>query len=79
MQPEFTDNDEGKAVVDTAGERIGIISKVREGTAFVTPRAGVGERIKTKLGWGTVEDDSYPLMDEAVEAVTDDEIRVQRE
>jgi hypothetical protein len=79
MSSTFTDSDEGKIVVDTHDQRIGIISEVRDGTAFITPNAGIGERIKSKLGWGSITEESYPLMNEAVETITDEEIRIRRD
>lgn len=74
---QFTNDDIGKRVVDQQGTEIGLVSGVRHGTAYVDPSPDITTKLKTKLGWEDVEDDEYPLQDAAIEAVTDDEIRIE--
>lgn len=74
----FSESDEGKKVVDSAGETVGRVVDVRHGSAYVDPDPGTFDTIKSKLGWGDVDDDSYPLQKADVDSVTDDEIRLRR-
>ncbi len=74
---QITDDDVGKTVVAEDGTEIGIVSGYRYGTAYVDPDPGLTTKLKTKLGWeDTDDDDGYPLQQEAVDTVTDDEIRL---
>ncbi|TYL36851.1 hypothetical protein CV102_20285 [Natronococcus pandeyae] len=74
----FTDDEEGKRVVNANGDTVGIVNEVRGGTAHVNPDPGVTDTIKSQLGWGDADEETYPLSDENVAAVTDDEIRLDR-
>lgn len=74
----FTDSDEGKRVVDADGDEVGMISGVRGSTAYVDPDPGLGENIKSTLGWTDVGEEDYPLDESRVETVTDDEVRLKR-
>ena len=76
MQHNLTEEDEGKKVVGATGEEIGIVSGVRGGTAYVDPDPGLTDNLKSRLGWGDVDQDDYPLDDAHIESVTDDEIRL---
>ncbi|WP_266077530.1 PRC-barrel domain containing protein [Haladaptatus caseinilyticus] len=73
---QITDDDEGKKVVDQNGDEVGIVSDVQHGTAHVNPNPGLTDKLKSKLGWGDADEDTYPLQDEMVQSVTDDEIRL---
>lgn len=76
MVHNFTEEDEGKKVIGATGDEIGIVSGVRGGTAYVDPDPGLTDSLKSRLGWGDVDQDDYPLDEEFVENVTDDEIRL---
>jgi hypothetical protein len=74
---QFTDEDVGKSVVNGDGDEVGIISAVEHGTAYVDPDPGITTKITTALGWEDIDDeDGYPLQEEAVATVTDDEVRL---
>ncbi|WP_458188357.1 PRC-barrel domain containing protein [Haladaptatus sp. NG-WS-4] len=73
---EITDDDEGKKVVDQNGDEVGIVSDVEHGTAYVEPDPGLTDKVKSKLGWGDRDEDTYPLQEEAISSVTDDQIRL---
>ncbi|MGM0592077.1 MAG: PRC-barrel domain containing protein [Halobacteriota archaeon] len=75
---QLTEADEGKDVVDAAGETVGIITNVRHGTAYVDTDPSITESLKAKLGWGDVDDDgdTYPLEDATIASITDEEIRL---
>jgi sporulation protein YlmC with PRC-barrel domain len=78
MCASFTDDDEGKRVVNANGEEIGMVKNVSGGTAHIDPDPGMTDTIKSKLGWGDTDEETYPLDDDNVESITDDEIRLQR-
>lgn len=73
----FTDDDVGKTVVNANGDEVGIVSSVEHGSARVEPDPGITDTIKTKLGWEGTSGDTYPLQEEAVDRVTDDEIHLK--
>lgn len=74
---QMTDDDIGKTVVTEDGTEVGIVSGYRYGTAYVDPDPDLTTKLKTKLGWEATDDDGYPLQQEAVDTVTDDEIRLR--
>ncbi|WP_435361015.1 PRC-barrel domain containing protein [Haloarchaeobius sp. DFWS5] len=76
QQISFSEKDEGKRVVNAEGETVGRIVDVRHGTAYVDPDPSVFDTIKSKLGWGDVDEDTYPLQKADVATVTDDEVRL---
>lgn len=73
----LTESDEGKPVVNTSGDKIGRVVEVQAGTAHVDPDPGLTETIMSKLGWGDTDEETYRLETSTIEAVTDDEIRVE--
>lgn len=77
--PEITDDERAKRVIDGSGNEIGIVDEVDDGTAYVDPDPDVDSKLKSKLGWGADERSSYPLRDDAIDAVTDDEIRLRED
>lgn len=70
----FSERNEGTRVVDATGTTVGIVADVRHGTAYVDPDPSLTDTLMAKLGWGTGDEDTYPLNAANVEAVTDDEI-----
>lgn len=72
-----TDDDEGKLVVDSHGQEIGMITEVRSGTAYVNADPGLADTIRSKLGWGDADEDDYPLEGTRIHTVTDDEVRLR--
>lgn len=76
MAHAFTDDDEGKTVINDDGENVGIVSDVEHGTAYVDPDPGLTDKVMAKLGWDERDEETYPLQEESVESVTDDEIRL---
>lgn len=77
MAPQFTDDDIGKDIVNANGDKVGIVGDVEHGTAYVEPDPGITDSIKAALGWGTTDEDAYPLQEEAIDRVTDDEVRLE--
>lgn len=72
----LTEDDEGKPVVDAGGEAVGMVEAVSGNTAYVDPEPGLVDRIKTTLGWGDADEENYPIGEENVDRVTDDEVRL---
>lgn len=70
---------EGKRVVNEDGEKIGVVTAVRNDTAYVDPDPGMAESLTSKLGWGDVDEDDYPLPEAAIERITDEEVHVRRD
>ena len=75
--PELTDDDVAKTVVSGSGEEIGIVDEVEDGTAYVDPDREMASQLKSKLGWSADTKETYPLRNDAIAEVTDDEIRLQ--
>ncbi|QWC20209.1 PRC-barrel domain containing protein [Halorubrum sp. 2020YC2] len=75
----ITDDDEGKAVVDSNGEQIGMIAEVRSGTAYVDADPSLADTVLSKLGWSDADGDDYPLQENRIHTVTDDEVRLNEE
>lgn len=76
MSPMVTDDEEGKKVVQGT-ETIGRVVEVKHGTAYIDLDPGVTDTIKSKLGWGDRDEDTYPLQEESISEITDDEIRLE--
>jgi len=73
---QFSKDDEGKDVV-VGDEKVGMIQEVEGSMAHVNPDAGVSDRIRASLDWGDGHQDTYPLKDEMVDTITDDEVRLR--
>jgi len=73
----ISDDDEGKRVVNPEGNEIGMITEVRNGTAYVDPDPGIADSIRSKLGWGDADADDYQLESHRIDSITDDEIRLK--
>lgn len=76
MAISLTDADEGKRVIDAAGNDIGIVSTVEGNTGLVDPDPSLTDDIKAALGLGDADKDHFPLQTENIAEVTDDEIRL---
>lgn len=74
---QLTEEDEGKRVMSTSGDEVGMITEVRGGTAYVDPDPDMFDSIKSKLDWGDSGEDTYPLSADKVAEVTDDEVRLR--
>lgn len=81
MRDHITEDDEGKTVVNADGDEVGMVTEVRGETAYVDPDPGLTDAIKSNLGWEDVDTDDYPLKDDRIAGVDedDDEIRLSRD
>jgi hypothetical protein len=75
---QFSGDDVGKSVVNDEGAEVGTISTVNDGTAYVELTPGTVTKDTAALGWDDIDDEyGYPLQKQAVESVTDDQIRLR--
>lgn len=72
----LAESDEGKDVVTSNGEKIGIVKAVSHERAHVDPDPGLTDELKTSLGWADRDDDTYPVAETEIETVTEDELRL---
>lgn len=75
---QLTESDEGKSVVNTNGDQVGRVMKVEHGRAHVEPDPGLADTIRSKLGWGDGDEETYELDDSTIETVSDSEIHLNR-
>jgi hypothetical protein len=75
----LTDGDEGKILVDATGEDIGIVTSVSGETALVDPEPGFVEGLLAAFGRTEGESDDVEVPHDAVETVTDREVRLREE
>lgn len=68
--------DEGKRVVDSNGVEVGVVVEVDAGRAYVEPDPNALEEIGSKFGLSGADEETFPIEDSDVQAVTDDEIRL---
>ena len=67
----------GKRVVNEVGEEVGLVTAVRDGTAYVDSDPGLTEKLTSKLGWAEPGEDDRPLTAGSIERVTDEEVHVR--
>jgi hypothetical protein len=72
---QVTEADVGKPVVYD-GDTVGRIVEYTDATAYVDPDPDLADTVRSKLGWGHADEESFPLQRELVEEITDDEIRL---
>lgn len=77
MVAEITEDEEGKSVLSSDGEEVGVVIDVQYGTARVEPDPGLTDELKARVGFGDTDEESYPLQEERIETITDDEIRLR--
>jgi hypothetical protein len=70
-----TADDVGKRIV-YEDDTVGRLVEYTDGTAYVDPDPDLTDTVRSKLGWGHADEESFPLQRELVDEVTDDEIRL---
>lgn len=78
MCAHYTDDEEGKRVVTSDGDEIGMVKEVSGGKLHVDPDPGMTDSIKATLGWGDADEGTYELDDNQIERVTSDEVHLSR-
>lgn len=69
-------NDEGKPVVVSTGDQIGMVTDVEGTVAYVDPHPGLTEKLSAKLGWGGIDEGDLPVDESQIAAVTSDAVRL---
>ncbi|WP_137286661.1 PRC-barrel domain containing protein [Halorussus salinisoli] len=78
MNAELSDDDEGKAVVNS-NQRIGTTTDIAGDTAYVDPNWNdVPEGVFDQLDWDR-SDDQYTIPESAISGVKDDEVLLRDE
>ena len=72
-----TTEDEGKPVFNVDDQKVGIVTSVDAGTAYVDPHPSLIEEYEMLLGWKDESKDIYPLSEDAIVEITDEEVRLQ--
>jgi hypothetical protein len=77
--PLLSPADEGKVLTDEYAEDIGIVTEIdpEEQVAYVEPEPGVADAIVQVLGFGEADADDLAVSADAVETVTDSELRIR--
>ncbi|WP_049969799.1 hypothetical protein [Haladaptatus cibarius] len=73
----LSDEDEGKFLMDAEGEQLGIVSEVEGDTAFVDPDPNIAEAWLEVFGWSSADEDDLSVPADAIETVTDKEVRLR--
>lgn len=73
----LTNEDKGKRVVNSSGDKIGVVSDVEGNAAHVNPEAGLSDSIRSKLGWDDSQDSKQMLPSDRIQEVTDDEVKLK--
>lgn len=70
------EGDEGKTVVDDAGQEVGMVVAIDEdeGLMYVDPNPSFTQKVMAKIGWGSADEGDYPVEEERIQEVTDDEV-----
>ena len=72
----ITEAEKGKKVVNQHGDSIGRVVEVDNGTAHVDPDPDITDTIMSKIGWSSDDEGTYALEPQAVDRITDNEIRL---
>jgi len=75
----LTAEDEGKVLVDTEGEELGVVTGVESNTAWVDPEPGLAHATLAAFGWADKDEEDYTVLGEAVATVTEEEVRLERD
>lgn len=73
----FSDRDEGKDVVNAAGEILGRVVNVEDSALYVAPVPTVTDTVLPEDGWDDADGNRHPLPAASVEGITPDAIRLR--
>jgi hypothetical protein len=76
MNDDSHDIDSGMSVLDDAGEEVGTVATVEGDTAYVDLDPGLTDEVKSSLGFGDTDEDTYALRDEMVDTVDNDGVHL---
>ncbi|WP_066141035.1 hypothetical protein [Haladaptatus sp. R4] len=69
--------DVDKPVFNVDEQKVGIVTKVEDGIAYVDPHPSLLDEYKMLLGWKDEAKDIYPLPHEAIHGITDKEVQLR--
>lgn len=64
-------------VVGFPWTKVGLVTSVRDGAAYVDPAPGMTDEIRASLAWEDGDEGDYPPHEASIGSVTDEEIRLQ--
>jgi hypothetical protein len=70
-------SDEGKQIVDSEGDTIGMVSEVEGSVAHINPEPDISGQIRSKLGWENMDQDTHVLKEHSIKTITDEEIHLK--
>lgn len=73
----FTDDDEGKVVVDASENTLGVVTDVEGDTAYVDPDPSLAETVKADMGLADTESDEYTVKEGAVETKAEEKLHLR--
>ncbi|MWV39902.1 hypothetical protein [Natrialba sp. INN-245] len=73
----FSEDDQGKTVENARGDSVGTIAAVEGTVAYVRPKQGILDTIKSTIGWDSRTDESIPLTADSVTAISDEAVRLE--
>ncbi|WP_224333006.1 PRC-barrel domain containing protein [Haloprofundus halobius] len=73
----LTSEDEGKVLVDAAGEKLGLVKSVEQNVAYVDPDPGITDAIMAVFGREDADTDDLAVEGEYIETVSEGEIRLR--
>ena len=76
MVGDTSEIDSGMDVLDDDGDEVGTVATVEDDTAYVDLDPGLTDEVKSSLGFGDTDDDTYALRDETVDTVDDDGVHL---
>ncbi|WP_266078568.1 PRC-barrel domain containing protein [Haladaptatus caseinilyticus] len=71
------EDDEGKPVFNVDDQKVGVVTDVENGIAYVDPHPSLLNEYKMLLGWKDEAKDIYPLPERAIVEITDRELRLR--
>ncbi|SFG55197.1 hypothetical protein SAMN04488063_2390 [Halopelagius inordinatus] len=77
MTVTFTDDDEGKEVVDASGNTLGLVTEIDGETAYVDPDPSLTDTIKADIGWSDSDSDAYTVDASAVETKASEKLHLR--
>ena len=77
----LTNRDVGKTLIDSDGERVGVIAGVQGDHVEVDPDTdrSTFDHIKTRFGWKDRDQDTFTIDTTAVAAISDDAVQLREE
>ncbi|TYT61485.1 hypothetical protein [Natrialba swarupiae] len=73
----FSEDDQGKTVENARGDSVGTIAAVEGTVAYVRPKQGMLDTIKSTIGWDSRTEKSIPLTADSVTAISDEAVRLE--